>query len=92
MGKQLCLTFLRFELVTPMLSLATFAQEKPLRPNVVYIVSDDQGWKDGQTNLDLKKQIDVRCSACQSHLPRLFHRTEQDMDLSESAVVNHTQV
>ena len=42
-GKQLCLTFLRFALVTPMLSLTTFAQEeKPLRPNVVYIVSDDQ--------------------------------------------------
>jgi Sulfatase len=28
------------------LSLRTAAQDKPLRPNVVYIVSDDQGWKD----------------------------------------------
>jgi len=55
MGKQLCLTFLRFALVTPMLSLTTFAQEKPLRPNVVYIVSDDQGWKDvGYHGSDIK--------------------------------------
>lgn len=55
MGKQLCLTFLPFALVTPMLSLATFAQEKPLRPNVVYIVSDDQGWKDvGYHGSDIK--------------------------------------
>ena len=54
-GKQLCLTFLRFALVTPMLSLTTFAQEKPLRPNVVYIVSDDQGWKDvGYHGSDIK--------------------------------------
>jgi arylsulfatase A-like enzyme len=55
MGKQLSLTFLRFALVTPMLSLTTFAQEKPLRPNVVYIVSDDQGWKDvGYHGSDIK--------------------------------------
>jgi arylsulfatase A-like enzyme len=55
MGKQLCLTFLRFALVAPMLSLTTFAQEKPLRPNVVYIVSDDQGWKDvGYHGSDIK--------------------------------------
>jgi len=53
--KQLCLTFLRFALVAPMLSLTTFAEEKPLRPNVVYIVSDDQGWKDvGYHGSDIK--------------------------------------
>jgi arylsulfatase A-like enzyme len=55
MGKQLCLAFLRFALLTPMLSLTTFAQEKPLRPNIVYIVSDDQGWKDvGYHGSDIK--------------------------------------
>ena len=37
------------------LSLRTAAQDKPLRPNVVYIVSDDQGWKDvGYHGSDIK--------------------------------------
>jgi hypothetical protein len=68
MGKQLCLTFLRFALVTPMLSLTTFAQEKPLRPNVVYIVSDDQGWKDvGYHGSDIKTPMHARLTLRDSH-------------------------
>jgi arylsulfatase A-like enzyme len=46
--------FVAFAFVT-FLSLRTAAQEKPLRPNVVYIVSDDQGWKDvGYHGSDIK--------------------------------------
>jgi arylsulfatase A-like enzyme len=46
--------FVAFALGT-FLSLRTAAQDKPLRPNVVYIVSDDQGWKDvGYHGSDIK--------------------------------------
>jgi arylsulfatase A-like enzyme len=40
---------------TTFFSLRMAAQEKPVRPNVVYIVSDDQGWKDvGYHGSDIK--------------------------------------
>jgi len=42
MGKQLCLTFLRFALVTPMLSLTTFAQEKP-QEKIMKLLRRNQG-------------------------------------------------
>jgi len=32
--------------IAAILAVQTRAQEKALRPNIVYIVSDDQGWKD----------------------------------------------
>jgi Sulfatase len=36
-------------------AILTGAQEKSLRPNIVYIVSDDQGWKDvGYHGSDIK--------------------------------------
>jgi arylsulfatase A-like enzyme len=38
-----------------LLSVRTTAQDKPLRPNVIYIVSDDQGWRDvGYHGSDIK--------------------------------------
>jgi arylsulfatase A-like enzyme len=54
MAKRLRYAFLLFAVGTVLLS-TTFAQEKPLRPNIVYIVSDDQGWKDvGYHGSDIK--------------------------------------
>jgi len=54
MTRRLWLEFVLF-VFAAVLSLGTAAQEKPLHPNIVYIVSDNQGWKDvGYHGSDIK--------------------------------------
>ena len=73
MAKQLRLAFVFFALGTSMLSLITFAQQKPLRPNIVYIVSDDQGWKDvGYHGSDIKTPTIDRLATSGTRLEQFY--------------------
>lgn len=73
MAKQLRLAFVLFALGTSMLSLITCAQQKPLRPNIVYIVSDDQGWKDvGYHGSDIKTPTIDRLATSGTRLEQFY--------------------